>query len=162
MENKELELTPEIKKILSKSSGVNTSKTFKYTPESQRQKNESGEYIIPKILWTIFELRLLSGLELANIRDRSCISMLDPNTGKSSLEFREGEYIIRSIKKGIIYWNNLYDQDGDIIPFKSEYRFDNQIIDDAVGKIGSELQQELWTAINYNIRLSEEELLGLK
>ncbi len=167
MEIKEVRLNDKMKQLIGKSIGINIKKTFEYVPEAYRQKDENGKYEIPQENWPRFTLRLISGMENKKIQDLSTSTKYenDPTTGevKPKIDFREGDAKYHTLKLALKKWNFLHDQDFNVMKWdSSNLDEDGNITDEALNCLSSSLVDELWMAVVYNLKLSEEELMGLE
>ena len=154
-ETVDVKLTPELKKKLKGFLGFTTTSEFKYVPRIFREKNEDGEYIIPKELWPVFNLKGKTGIEIADEEDNS--GYLDPDSNK--IHLTAGKRRLGVLEKNILGWKNFRDEEGNLIEYK---RVGGVIYKTALQRIPAPLQLELHEAINEQSRLSEEELRGLE
>jgi hypothetical protein len=179
MEVKDFVITPEIEKRLKGFVGFDVKATFKYTPKIFRDKNDAGEYLIPKPLWPVFELKSKNGMEIAEVKDKTGYFEYDRAAGESNkakLHLQSGSMRVETLKKGIISIRKYLMEDGRFIEWNCKtldlaFKNADGIIVERKGSIPIEkvieyipapMQTELQNAINERSTLSEEELQGLE
>jgi len=143
MEQKNLEMTEEVRKKLSSFLAITPDATFKYTPQAFK--------ILPPKFWPIFTLRYMDGIELAEFEGQSGF-IVHSEKGR---EFHgtPGKYRIALLKKGIEAWKNYFDKSGKEIVFQGE---------ESIKVLPPDLQNDLMNAITEQTELSEEELRSLE
>lgn len=152
---KEMRLTPEMKKKLLGFIGFTKDPVFKYVPKIYREKNEKGEFEIPKSLWPVFTLKGRTGLEIAELEDNT--GYFDADAKRMHITM--GSQRIKMLATNIMGWSNFYDDNEEIIECK---RVGGEIYKTSLQRLPDLLQKELFEAINMQSRLSEEELQGLE
>jgi hypothetical protein len=107
-----------------------------------------------KKIWPIFTLKILNGVELAEIEDHAGYTVLDmKNMDKREFHGMSGSRRIETLKRGIVSWKNYTDEN-----FK-EVMFDGE---GSLKRLPVEMQAELVNAIVEQLKLSEEELRSLE
>lgn len=159
-----VQLTPEIRERLRGFLGFDTEATFPYVPKIFRYKDEKGNYIVPKNLWPIFELKPKDGVEINNLEDQIGHTEYNlSNPLERRYVSRAGLFRTETLRRGIRRWKNLRMEDlVGIVDFKPEYIGDGGLLtEDAVRVIPIKLQVDLQEAINERSTLNEDELMGL-
>jgi len=151
----DVRLTPELKEKLRGFLGFTKTTDFLYVPKVYREKDDAGEYIVPKDLWPVFKLRGKTGIEVAEEEDNS--GYLDPNSNR--IHLTAGKRRINLLEKNILSWKNFRDEDGNVI---EHVTVAGKVYKTALQRIPAPLQVELNEAINEQSKLSEEELRGLE
>lgn len=173
METQELRLTPELKDKLRGSLGFSVNATFTYVPKAFRQKDDNGEYIIPKDFWPVFTLKSLDGLEAAKREDSAGYVTFGEKKNESKLHLQSGNMRIDTLSNGIKNVKNFYFEDGSVASFDSKLETMTILNGEESGTkrvspkqfiryIRPDLQIELQEAINERNILTEEELRGLE
>jgi len=155
MEEENKELTPELREKLRGFMAFGENPEFWYVPKIYREKNDKGEFVIPKDLWPTFKLRGKTGIEIADEEDNA--GYLDPDTRKVHLT--TGKRRLSVLAKNILDWKNFRDEDGNAVACK---RVGGEVYKLALKRLPAALQTELHEAINEQTKLSEDELLGLE
>jgi hypothetical protein len=151
MESVKLELTKELKDKLNGYLLFDVEDTFKYVPKVFRDN------IKDKSIWTIFTLRSLNGLELAELENKSGYREVDFENKQIKFFSQSGAYRVYVLQQGIKSWKNVYDEKGNIISNSG-----NMSIDELIKKLPVNLQIELQNAIQERSLLNEDELRGLE
>ena len=173
METRDLKLTPEVKAKLDGFLGFTVEATFKYTFKVFRQKDESGNFIVPKETWPIFTLKSLDGLEAAKREDSAGYVTLDTKLSETKLHLESGSSRISTLEKGIKGVNNLILEDGSVLDFDSvqeiitirngkKSKATKGSVKELIKYLRPVAQMELQEAINERSTLSDEELQGLE
>ena len=158
MEEKKIELTPEMAKKLKGFLAIDPKATFKYVLLKYREKNKEGEYVFPKELWPVFTLRARDGIEIAERKDIVGYARVrgEGVGGKiDSWDFipTSGKLLLQTLRKGIVDVKNFRDNKGNIIQWRGA---------DSIRCLSSETQSELEMAINERSVMTEEELRRLE
>jgi len=145
METKNLELTKEMKEKLSGFLAITPENKFRYIPKFFRDNK------ISKDLTPIFTLKILDGLQLAEIEDNSGYWIYEGT--RSEFHGMSGTHRIIILKKGIVGWENFRDSEGKIIEYKNE---------NSIKILPMELQKDLVNAIIEQLTLTEDEARSLE
>jgi hypothetical protein len=145
MKIKDIDLTPEQEAALRDYLPIKASPDFRYVPRAFRA---SG---LPKTTWPVFELKRLSGTEIAASEDLMS-GNVSVSAGAGKVEVKRGEYAVLMCRRGIKGWRNLYDKEGAEVAYNP----------DAVNRLSPALLFELCNAITEQADLTEAELLGLE
>lgn len=119
---------------------------FWYVPKCYRE--------LPEDLRAKFKLRPVSGEDAAKLADvmRGEVEM-NQASAVTTFKTKRGEFVVATCRKGVLGWENFYDDKGRIIPVQEPLTLEN---------IPYRLLEELTDAIVGRASLTEEELLGLK
>jgi len=164
MEEKKMELTPEVKNKLKGFIGFQTDSIFKYVPKVFRDLEND----IPKNLWPIFTLKSKDGIELAKIEDNIGDMKFDVITQETSMALKSGNTRITTLEYGIKKVNNFILDNGSVVSFENEeLNIDGDIkkhrkVKEIIKLMPINLQKELQDVINERSELSQEELEGLE
>jgi hypothetical protein len=149
MEQRDLELTPELKEKLAAYMAITPDREFKYVPAIQRK------LVKDKKQWAVFLLKTLDGEQIAELEDSSGYSVLDmQNPNKREWHSGSGTHRIKILKMGLIGWKNYKDKDFKMLPFES--------VEKSVRFLSEPMKIELCNAITENMTLTEDELRGLE
>lgn len=148
-------MTEELRARLSSYDPITVLKVFKYVPKIYREKDDKGEYRIPKQFWPVFTLKELSGKDRIEV---------DPteyhNDGSHS--YNMAKSFVNTVRKGVIGWSNWYSlKDGTENVFQKHFRINGELTDEALSIIPEFLYAELVNAIDRRSILSPEEESGL-
>jgi hypothetical protein len=161
MEKKEVLLTEELRQKLKACSAINIKSDFRYVPKVFREKNESGEYIFDKSLWTVFKLKGLDGIDLVKAEDDGIVDVQTDANGKViDIKLKAGSIKIGFVRRGLLGWKNLLDENLNLLPDR-KFTKNNPCSEDDLKILNPSIIAELYSAIEGESKLSEEELLGL-
>lgn len=153
-------LNEEVQKRMAKFTGITPEEKFRYVPETCREKDENGEYYIPKELWPVFTLRGVDGVE-ATLREDEVETRFDADQSNgANIKMNSGKIKLKTCKKGIVTWKNLRDRNGKFIQPPTQHN--GEISDYDIRKLSPGLITELAEAINERTILTDEELQGLE
>jgi len=154
--------------------GFNVEDKFFYIPEAYREKDDNGNFKIPKELCCVFILKSKDGLEAAEAEDNAGYMTYDTKQKESKMFLQSGKSRVQNLVEGILQVKNLYCEDGSKVDFDKEKKM--LTITDKEGRIKNQpgahvnavikrmktgLQLEIANAINERKILTEEELRGL-
>lgn len=157
---RDVQLTEEMKTRLEEFSAVQVEKEFKYVPKIYREKDSTGNYLIPKTLWPVFIIRGLSSVEYMKIGDE--MEYTKDDKGKIILKIQSGKTALLTCKYGILDWKKFKTKDDVIISSPKIDTVSGGLDTESLGKLSSRLMWELSNAISEQSKLSEEELTGLE
>jgi len=149
---KDVALTPEMAEKLKGFLAFEKEASFVYVPKIFRDVKNN----IPKDFWVVFKLTTKDGIESAKAQDK--IGFWDAERTKFTTTL--GEYRIDILSSHIIGWKNFMDVKGNKIIF--DKNSDGTVKESLIKLFPSDLQIELFEAINNQSKLSEEELMGLE
>lgn len=114
------------------------------TPDFYKEKDADGAYIIPEDLWPKFTIESLSGTR-----------RLEANRATGDTP------IVSTLKYGLVSWENWYDENGNLIEFKPEFRKRGTTTAEALDIIPEDLAINLVLQIKELNILNDDEKLGL-
>lgn len=169
MEERNLELTQDLKEKLKGTLGFQVETPFIYSPKAYRD-NE-----IPKEFWPRFLLKSKNGLEIAEVEDNTGFMSYDSDRQESKLHLQSGSLRIDTLKRGILKVSGFMLENESVISWDSKTK-DMTIIDKdgksitknnikiekIIALMKMQLQVELQNAINERSIMTEEELQGLE
>jgi hypothetical protein len=152
---KKMVITPELKARLAGFLGFTKDPVFFYVPEIFREKNDKGDFIIPRENWPVFKLKGKTGIESAE--DEDDVGTVD--FVNRQMYMKVGHQRINLLSKHILGWKNFLDIKGEEIEFKT---VDGVLDIEALSRVQVPLQKELKTVINNQSHLTSEEVQGLE
>lgn len=162
MNTKKVILTEELKKKLKKQTLISIKEEFIYVPEVFREKDVQGNYVIPKNLWQQFILRGLDGTDKILLEDDLLSDVkYDINGKPSEIKIRSGSIKLATVRRGLLGWKNLYDEDGNIFEDK-KFTKEEPASDENLAILNPTIITELFSVIEKESKLTEEELMGLE
>ncbi len=143
--------------------GFEETDKFPYTPKIFREKDEDGNFIIPKSLWPVFYLVGKDGIEASHLQDEAGHVSIDKVTGNRRIVLEGGKQRLNTLATGVRGWKNWRESNMKVlIPFDAKTDIKNgRLIDAKIKKFPVPLQEELQEAINERDTMSKEELTGL-
>lgn len=160
MDSKKLTLTKEMKDRLKKSGmiGFSIRSDFLYVPLAFREKDNDGQYIIPKELWTVYKLKGIMGVDDLKIYE-DVLSKVELSNEQALI--KNSSIALSICKYGILCWKNQYSDNDSIVDFEID-ELTKTISDKSLNVLSKELIRELANAIYEHSTLTEDELLGLQ
>lgn len=162
MEEKILEMTPELRDKLKGFLAFSVETPFAYVPKIFREN-------LPKENWPVFMLRSKNGLEIAKLEDNSGFLTVDEANKSTSFHPQSGTSRLNTLATGIIKFKNYPMEDGALISYDSKLKTlvvggksRTAQINDAIKHLPVDIQRDLQNAINERDTLAEEELRGLE
>lgn len=154
------ELSNEMRKKLADIGGLGFTENpeFKYVLKAYREKNDAGEYEIPKEYWPVFTLQGMGGIESTKLENDMGYTEFDKD-GKSRYISKSGGQKMKILKDCLKGWVNYRDSTGEFI----EYRENNGKVNPAcLDRMAPSHITELVNAITERTSLTHEELEGLE
>jgi hypothetical protein len=158
----DVQLTSEMLERLQGFMPIKVDESWAYVPAVYRQKREDGEYLIPKSLWPIFRIRGIDGVQATLKEDEIHGTYHINDDGKPEFTMRSGAVKLKTVRCGVIGWENLRDTDGKLMSEPEKDQVTGGIMEKSVRILSPALITELCNAITEHSKLAEEELLGLK
>lgn len=169
MEEKDIVLTDEMRELISKSGsfGYQIDSEFPYVPKIFREKNGKKEYTFPKSLWPVFKLKTIDGVAAAELEDMQrgdfkYETVTDNEVKGMSMKLHSAKARIETLRRCLISWKNFRNIKGEIIPDCKKDNLYDGASENSLRYIPPDLQVELVNAVESQIVLTEEELLGLE
>jgi hypothetical protein len=123
---------------------ITKTRTEIVTPDFYKDKDDDGCYLIQEDIWPKFTIASLSGTK-----------RLEANriTGDTP--------IVNTLKYGLVSWDNWFDENGNAIEFKPDYRKNGVVSADALDIIPEDISIWIVVQIKKLNTLSEDDKLGL-
>jgi len=80
--------------------------TYDYVPESFKEKDNTGQYIVPEAAWPTFQLRALTNKEHAQLR-RSVLLSGKMDMAKPEKVVEASEMVYEAVRKTITGWKGI-------------------------------------------------------